>query len=190
MQVMKQLGAVIVLGAVVAACGGGSAATPAPGATQPGGGGGGGATQQPAATTNSGPGETPGGGNGGNTIDFTYGKATFSTTGPITTQGEYGFIPMGSMFGGAQGSVLNFGSSTGADGNLLSIIISADGAVTVSFNSSAAGQVPAATCTTSDWNIGSGTASGKFDCTAQFTITASGAVVEGGTIKGEFNART
>lgn len=190
MQVLKQLSAVVVLGAVVAACGGG-AATQAPGATQGGGGGGNGATQPPAgATTDPGPGETAGGGDGGNTIDFTYGKATFSTTGPITAQGEYGFIPMGSMFGGAQGSVLNFASSTGSDGNLLSVIVSADNSVTVSFSSTALGQIPGSTCTTSDWNIGSGTASGKFDCTAQFSITPSGAVVEGGTIKGEFNART
>lgn len=190
MQVLKQLGAVLVLGVVVAACGG-STPTQAPGATQSGGGGGGGATQGPAATADTGPGETDdNGGNGGNTIDFTYGKVKFTTTGPIATEGEYGFIPMGSLFGGAQGSVLNFGSSTGSDGNLLSIAISADGSVTVSFTSSTAGQIPGTTCTTSDWNIGSTSASGKFDCTAQFSITLSGAIVEGGTIKGEFTAHT
>lgn len=183
MQVLKQLGAVVVLGVVVAACGGGTP-TQAPAATQAGGGGGGGggATQQPAATED--------GGNGGNTIDFTYGKVTFTTTGPIATQGEYGFIPMGSMFGGAQGTVLNFGNSSGSDGSILSIIVAADGTVTVSFSGSALGQIPGTTCTTSDWNIGSGNASGKFDCTAQFSITPSGAVVEGGTIKGEFTAHT
>lgn len=189
MQVVRQLGVVVVLGAVVAACGG-STPTQAPGATQSGGGGGGGATQQPAATTDPGPGETDGGGNGGNTIDFTYGKVTFTTTGPIATQGEYGFMPLGSMFGGAQGTVLNFGSSAGSDGNVLSIAANADGSVGVSFIGTGLGQIPGATCTTSDWNIGSGSASGKFDCTAQFSITASGAVVEGGTIKGEFTART
>ena len=188
MQVVKSLGAVVALGVLVAACGGG-APTQGPGATQPGGGGGG-ATAQPGATNDTGPGPTGDGGNGG-TIGFEYGKVTFTVTGPIETSGELGFIPMGSMFGGDQGTILNFGQSdtTGTDGSMVSVVIGADESVVVSYLGTA-GQMPGATCTTSDWNIGANTASGKFDCTATITITASGATVAGGNIKGEFTAHT
>jgi hypothetical protein len=184
MQVMKNLGAVIVLGVVVAACGG-NAPTQAPGATQSGGGGGGGgATQQPAATDDN-------GGNGGGTIGFQYGKVTFTVDGPVKANGELGFIPQASMFGGAQGSAFNFGNSdsAGADAKLVSIVIGADGSVLVSY-AGPEGQVPAATCTTSDWNVGGTSGSGKFDCTAQLSLTPSGATAAGGTIKGEFTAHT
>jgi len=190
MQVTRAFGATVVLGVVVAACGGSAPATQAPGATQ-GGGGGGGATQAAAPTaaaeaTDGG----GGGGDGGNTIGFTYGKVTFTVTGPVTAQGEYGFLPPASMFGGAQGSILNFASSQGSDANLLSIVVNQDGTVVVSFTSAALGQVPAATCTTSDWNVGAGSGSGKFDCTASMSLTPSGAAVAGGAIKGEFTAHT
>jgi hypothetical protein len=50
------------------------------------------------------------------------------------------------------------------------------------------GQVPAAECTTTDWNVGATNGSGKFDCKASITITGSGATVQGGSIKGEFTA--
>lgn len=189
MQVLRQLGVVVVLGAVVAACGGGTP-TQAPGATQSGGGGGGGATQQPAATTDPGPGETDDGGGNGGTIGFQYGKVTFTITGAITANGELGFIPQASLFGGDQGTVLNFGDSDiGGSGTVVSVATSADGSVIVSYVGTA-GQVPGATCTTSDWNIGTGSASGKFDCEAVLSITASGAAVAGSKIKGEFTART
>lgn len=183
MQVLKQLGAVAVLGIAIAACGGG-APTQAPGATQAGNGGNGGtATQQPAATEGN-------GGNGG-TIGFQYGKVTFTIDGMVKANGELGFIPQASMFGGAQGSSLNFADSDsgGSTGTLLSIVIGADGAVLVSYVGPA-GQVPAATCTTSDWNVGGTSASGKFDCKSDISLTSSGAAVGGSTIKGDFTAHT
>lgn len=183
MQVLRNVGAAVVLGVMVAACGG-SGPTQAPGATQ----GGGGATQGAAATSDTGPGATVDGGGGGGGGDTSHGKVTFTVSGPLSTSGEYGFIPAGSIFGGAQGSVFNFGDSSGASGNILSMIISPDGSVLVSF-AGTAGQVPAAQCTTSDWNIGATEARGKFDCTAAMSLTATGATVEGGTIKGEFTAR-
>lgn len=189
MQVVKNLGAVVVLGVVVAACGGGNAPTQAPAATQPGGGGG--ATAQPVATNNTGPGATDDNGGNGGTIGTQYGKVTYTVTGPIQASGELGFIPMGSMFGGAQGTILNFGQvdTTGTDASTVSIVIGADQSVVVSYLGTA-GQMPGTTCTTSDWNIGANTASGKFDCTASITITSSGAAVAGGNIKGEFTAHT
>jgi hypothetical protein len=190
MRVLKEIGALVVLGFVITACGG-TGATQAPVATQGGGDGGGGATSQP-ATDDPGPGATEdGGGNGGGTIGFQYGKVTFTITGPVQASGELGFIPAASLFGGDQGSALSFGdsSSGGADATLVSVVIGSDGAVLVSY-AGAAGQVPAATCTTSDWNVGAGNASGKFDCTAAMSVTQSGAAVAGGTIKGEFTAHT
>jgi hypothetical protein len=182
MQILKHLGAAVTLGVVIAACGGGNAPTQAPGATPAGGNGGNGgtATQVPAATQ---------GGGGGGGLDTSHGKATFTVSGPISASHEYAFIPAGSLFGGAQGSVFNFGDTSGADANILSIIVSPDGSILASFSGSA-GQVPAAQCTTSDWDVGATEAKGKFDCTAAFSITSSGATVEGGTIKGEFTARS
>lgn len=184
MQVVRSLGAAAVLGVIVAACGG-NAPTQAPGATQSGGGGGGGgATQQPAATEDN-------GGNGGNggTIGFQNGKVKFTATGPVAAEGEYGFIPAASMFGGSAGSIFNFASSADSDATLLNISVNADGSVTVSLTGATVGQIPGSTCTTSDWNIGSTSASGKFDCKSALSISASGAVVEGSIIKGEFTAR-
>lgn len=186
MQALKSLGAVLVLGVFVAACGG-NAATQAPGATQ----GGGGATQQPAATTDTGPGATEdGGGNGGGTIGFQYGKVKFTATGPVAAEGEYGFLPSASMFGGSAGSIFNFASSAESDAKLLNISVNSDGSVTVSLTGASIGQIPGSTCTTSDWNVGSTSASGKFDCKSALSISASGAVLEGSSIKGEFTAHT
>jgi hypothetical protein len=173
-----------IVGLLLSACGGSGAA-----ATQANGGGGGGtATDQPQATDEpQGTDAGGGGGGGGNDIGFGNGKATFEVSGPITASGEYGFVPYGSIFGGAQGSSLTFARTTGADASLLNIIVGQDGSVLVSYTGTE-GQMPAAACTTSDWNIGATSGSGKFDCTAQFSITASGATVAGGTIKGSFEA--
>jgi len=171
------LGIVVVL---LSACSGGSGPTQVPG-----GGGGGTSTDQPQATDE--PGATNAGGGGGNVIGTGNGKATFQVTGPITASGEYGFVPLGSLFGGPSGSSLTFADTSGANPSLINIIIGQDGTVLVSYTGTQ-GQVPAATCTTSDWNVGATSGSGKFDCTAQFSITASGATVAGGTIKGSFEA--
>ena len=185
MNVSRSIAALGIVVVLVSACGGsGAAATQANGGG--GGGGGGTATDQPGATDE--PGATDaGGGGGGNDIGFGNGKATFEVTGPITASGEYGFVTYGSIFGGAQGSSLTFARTSGADASLLNIIIGQDGSVLVSYTGTE-GQMPAATCTTSDWNIGTTSGSGKFDCTAQFSVTKSGATVAGGTIKGSFEA--
>ena len=183
MELRRSIGTAVCAGLLVAACGG-NAATQAPGGGG-GGGGGGGATQQPAATQNGG----GGGGGGGGSADFTYGKVTFTISGPVTDSGAYGFVPAASAFGGDQGSSLSFTDNLASGTDLISIIQGQDGAVVVSYVS-AKGQVPAATCTTSDWNMGAGQGSGKFDCKSVFSITASGASVEGGEIKGEFTAHT
>ena len=170
MRVLNSFGAVIVLGAVLGACG--ASATQGPD--------GGGPTQGPNAT------EAGGGGGGGG--DTSHGKVTYSITGPIQKNGELGFIPAASLFGGDQGSVLNFGDTAGS-GQTLSIVIGPDGSVVASYIGPE-GQVPGATCTTSNWNVGAGQASGTFDCTASITITASGASVQGGKITGSFTANS
>lgn len=180
MQLPRSVIAVTLLSALVAACGGSPAVTQGPdgpGATTGSGG---------TATSDPGPGETQSGngGNGGGQ----YGSVKFTISGPLSKSDEYPFIPAGSMFGGPAGALLSFypGESTDA---ILTIIVSEDGTVVVSY-SGTDGQVPGATCTTSDWNMQAGSGSGKFDCTASMSITGSGATVEGGKIVGEFTART
>ncbi len=176
----------LLLAVFVAACGSGSGPTQGPGAATQNpattDGGGGGATQDPGVT------DDPGTG-GDNTVDTTYGKVSFTITGPIEKTGEFGFIPSGSLFGGSAGSALNFADSSGSDASGISIIIDASKALTVSYLS-VAGQVPGATCTTTDLNVGSNTASGKFECDAEVSITASGATAAGGHISGSFTAHT
>ena len=175
MQLPRSLIAVTFVGALVAACGGSPAATQGPGATTSNGG---------QATSSAGPGQTTSGGNGGGQ----YGSVKFSISGPFDKTGEYPFIPAGSMFAGPTGAVLSFSPGDTSDA-LLSILVNADGSVVVSYVGTD-GQVPAAECTTSDWNMQAQSGSGKFDCKAAMSITGSGAMVQGGTIKGEFTART
>ena len=43
-------------------------------------------------------------------------------------------------------------------------------------------------CTTSNWNIGTTSGSGSFDCTGGFATKADGTYVTGVTIKGSFEA--
>jgi hypothetical protein len=182
MNTSRAIAALGILALLVSACGGSG-----PAATQATGGGGGGtATNQPQATVEA-QGTDAGGGGGGNDIGFGNGKATFAVTGAITASGEYGFVTYGSIFGGSQGSSLTFARTTGANASLLNIIVGSDGSVLVSYTGPE-GQVPAASCTTSEWNMGATSGSGKFDCAAQFTITSSGATVQGGNIKGSFEA--
>jgi hypothetical protein len=179
MQVPRSIIAVTLLGVLVAACGGTPAATQGPdgpGATT---GNGGTATQDP------GPGETQSGngGNGGGE----FGSVKFTVSGPFDKTDEFPFIPAASIFGSAQGSVLNF--SDPADNlSIVSILVDADGKVIVSF-SGTEGQVPGAECTTTDFKVEARSASGKFDCTSAASMTGSGAVVGPGKITGEFSAR-
>lgn len=183
MLVRKPFAGVLVLALAAAACGGsGATQTPAGATQQPAAttdGGGGGATQAPAGTQT--------GGGGGGSIDTTYGKVHIEISGPITKSGDYGFIPAGSLFGGTQGSSLNF--TNDATNEIVSIVISAEGTVVVSYGSTDM-SVPAAECTTSNWNIGTTNASGSFDCNAALAVTASGAMVQGVKLKGNFDAHT
>ena len=137
------------------------------------------ATDQPAATQ-----AGNGGGDGKSPGWDQYGKVHVDMAGPVTKSADYGFVPAGSLFGGAQGSSLNF--SNGND-EIVSILIGADNKVIVSYG----GQdfsMPGAECTTSNWNVGATSASGSFDCKAAITILASGASAQNGTIKGTFDA--
>ncbi len=183
MQLPRATIAVTLLGLVVAACG----STPP---TQgPGGPGatintGGQATQDPAATQN--PVQTQSGGNGGTGGEF--GSVRFTVSGPFDKTDEYPFVPAASIFGQAQGTVMNFSDVEDASA-IISILIGADGKVVVSY-SGTDGQVPGATCTTTDWKIEARGGSGKFDCTSAGSISATGALTGPGRIVGEFTART
>lgn len=174
-----------VLSLALAACGG-SSPTQAPNT----GGGGGTATDTPAEVTDA-PAATQSGGGGGNGGSKPagwdqYGKVHIEISGPASHTGDYGFIPAGSIFGGDQGSSLNF-TVEGTD-TIVSIVIGADDTVLISFGSPEL-SAPAAECTTSDWNIGASSASGSFDCEAAMVITASGAMLAGAHVKGSFDAR-
>lgn len=178
-KVMVMFGAAVL---VVAACGSSPATTQGPGATQGGAATDGGdtPTNPPVATQSSGGGSKPAGWD-------QYGKVHIEIGGPVQHSGDYGFVPAGSIFGGAQGSSLNF-SIEGSD-EIVSILIGADSKVLVSYGSEAL-SVPAAQCTTSNWNIGATSGSGSFDCTAALAIVASGATVSGVTVKGSFDAHS
>ena len=182
---MRVRNTIVALGALallLAACGSSS-----PGQTQ-----GSGQTQGAAPTdggTNptDGPGPTQGGGGGGNKPAGwdQNGKVHIEIGGPAQHTGDYGFVPQASIFGGAQGSSLSFAIEGTSE--LVSILVGQDGSVLVSFASDAL-SVPAAECTTSNWNIGATSGSGSFDCTAAFGIVASGATLTGFTVKGTFDA--
>lgn len=182
MQLTRPLVAFGLVGMLAAGCGGGSPTQAPAGATQnPAGTQGPAATQGPAGTQS-------GGGGGGGTGEF--GSVTFTITGPFSKTATLDYTPVGSMFGGAAGTIMNFTSGgDGSGSSVLSIVADQSGKVIVSYVGDE-GQVPAATCTTSEWNIQAQSGSGNFDCTATMSITSSGAMVEGGTIKGGFSAHT
>lgn len=116
------------LSLALAACGGGAATQAPAGATTNPGGGGGTATDVPQATDA--PVATQSGGGGGGTKPAgwdQYGKVHIELTGPTEKSGDYGFIPAGSFFGGAQGSSLNF-TNEGSN-EIVSILISTEGKV-------------------------------------------------------------
>jgi hypothetical protein len=182
MQVPRSIAAISLLGLIVTACGGGPAAAtqgPGGGATQAPGDGGGTATQAPVATQGG-----PGGGGGGGQ----YGSVKFQLSGAFDKSGELDFVPAGSMFGGAAGTVLNF-TDAGDNAQVVSILVDASGKVVVSY-AGTDGSMPAAECTTTDWKLEAQSGSGKFDCTAAVSMTASGATAQGGKITGEFTAHT
>ena len=161
MQLPRSFLAVALVGLLAAACGGATA------------------TQAPAGAT-----QNPGGGGGGGG-DTTYGKVHIEISGPVTKNADYGFIPAGSLFGGDQGSVLNF--SGGDNNEVVSILISPDQPVVVSY----AGpdfQAAGATCTTTNWNVGTSSGSGSFECAAPMVILGSGGTATDARIKGSFDA--
>lgn len=185
MQVSRSVIALALVGALAGACGG-TPATQGPGGGDPTTGPGATQGSGPGATQGSGPGATQGGGGGGGAGDTSHGKVHIEITGPVTKTADYGFVPAGSIFGGDQGSSLNF-TNEGTN-EIVSIVISADGKVLVSYGTQEF-SAPAAECTTSNWSIGTTSASGSFDCTAALVVLESGAMVQDGKIKGNFEAR-
>ena len=189
MRPINSLTLVVSLALVLGACGGSAGATQQPPAatadTGGGGGGGGGtATEEPAATTDAG--GAGGGTSGGNPAGWDrYGKVHVEMSGPVQKTVELGFIPAGSLFGGAQGSSLNF-TNEGSN-EVVSILVGADNKVVISYGGSEF-SMPATECTTSNWNVGATSGSGSFECQAALVILASGASVTNGTLKGNFDA--
>jgi hypothetical protein len=181
MRTIRTFTVALCLVSFAAACGGGSGA-----ATQGTGGGGGGSTQGP-TTTEAAEATDAGGGGGGGGVGTQNGKLHLEVSGPLQKSADFGFIPTGSIFGGAQGAALNFGSLAG--GEIVSVYIGADQSVVVSYSGKDF-SAPGANCTTSNWNIGATSGSGSFECTDIIAITAAGAQVPGVTMKGNFDAHT
>jgi hypothetical protein len=168
---------------VLSACSSGSPTqAPAQTADAGGGGGGSGATQGPDSTQA--PAATAGGGIGGGGATGT-GTVHLEVSGPVSKTGDYDFVPAGSIFGGSAGSSLNFTNSETSE--IVSILVSAEGQVLVSYGSLDF-SVPASECTTTNWNLTATSGSGEFDCNASLVITAAGAQLTGGRIKGSFTA--
>jgi hypothetical protein len=166
----------------LAACGGGGSPTQGPGAitSNPGAatdGGGGGEATPGAQPTDAGPGG--GGGTGGGT-----GRIQMEIGGPVHITVDEPFFAIGSRFGGEAGTSLNF-TDEGAEGiasigviNDLVVISWAD--ETLVANSQE--------CKLSNWNIGTASGSGSFDCTGGVGTNASGTYLQGITMKGSFEA--
>jgi hypothetical protein len=162
-------------GAMVAACGS------TPGATQGPGGGGptqapgpGGATQPPG-------GGVPGAALGTGTVHLEIGGDG------LHAGGDYPFFAIGSRFSGeVAGVALNF-TSDSADG-LVTVSSPDEQTWVISFIGEAL-TANATECQLSNWNIGTSTATGTFDCKNGFASeTATGAYHQGVTMKGNFTA--
>ena len=182
----RSIAALAVTALLLGACGGNAGATQQPGgATTNSGGGGGTATQQPAATDEPAA-TTDTGGGGGNPAGWDrYGKVHVEMGGPVSKTVDLGFVPAGSLFGGAQGSSLSF-TNEGSN-QVVSILIGPDHKIVISYGGPEF-SMPGTECTTSNWNIGATSGSGSFDCKASIVIMASGASVTNGTLKGSFDA--
>ena len=183
MQASRSIAALAIITVLLGACGGGAAATQQPGgATQASGGGT--ATEVPAATDAGGGGTGTAGGDKPAGWDR-FGKVHIEASGPVQRTADLGFIPAGSIFGGGQGSSLNF--TIDGTNEIVSILVGPDQKVVVSYGN-ADFSMPATACTTSNWNIGATSGSGSFECKAALVILASGASVTDGTLKGTFDA--
>jgi hypothetical protein len=185
MNASRSMAALAIITLALSACGGGAAATQQPGGATPGTGGTATenpqATDEPAATT-----DTGGGGGGGNPTGWDrYGKVHVEMGGPVNKTVDLGFVPAGSLFGGAQGSSLSF-TNEGSN-QVVSILVGPDNKIVISYGGPDF-SMPGTECTTSNWNIGATSGSGSFDCKASIVILASGASVTNGTLKGNFDA--
>ena len=193
MQLPRSIGTALSLVVLLAACSGSPAATQGPGAaatTNPGGAttNPGGATTNPGgATTNPGSATTnPGGGGGG--PDFANGKGHFEISGNATKSGDLGFLPIASLFGGMDSTLLNFTAGDTEQTETLSITIANGGTLTAIYASLDL-TVTGIECTGSNLNVGASSASGSFDCSQTLAVTPSGAMLEGVVLKGNFEAR-
>lgn len=174
MQLRQSVVAITLFGAVLAACGGTPGPTQAPG---------GGPTQAP------GPGEAtqPPGGNGGNPGGGT-GTVHVEIGGDgLNAGGDYPFFAIGSRFSGeVAGVALNF-TSDGADA-IVTISSSDEDTWVISYISEALA-ANATECQLRNWNVGTSSATGSFDCKNGFASeTATGAYHQGVTMKGSFSA--
>ena len=187
MQTTRSITALAVIAMLLGACGGNAGATQQPAGATANTGGGGTATENPQATDEPAAATDPGGGGGGgNPAGWDrYGKVHVELGGPVQRTVELGFIPAGSLFGGAQGSSLSF-TNEGSN-EVVSILIGPDNKVVISYGAVDL-SMPATECTTSNWNIGATSGSGSFECKAAIVILASGASVTDGTLKGNFDA--
>jgi len=181
----------LVLAIVLAACGG-SGTTQSPAGTGAAGAQATGSaqsttavTQTAAASAGTGSGTGTGTAVGKPTGWDRYGKIHLEFAGPVQKVGDYGFVPGVSMFGGTQGSALNFAIQNVNE--IVSLLIDGSGKVQLSYLGLDF-QMPGAVCTTSNWNFSTSSGSGSFECTSEVTILASGANVAGGKIKGNFDA--
>ena len=181
MQVPRSITAISLLGVIAAACGGSPGATAGTGSpTQaPGGGtpteapGGGTPTEGPVATQ----------GGGGNPANGT-GQIHIEIGGPKPQTVDQPFFAFGSRFGGAAGVQLNF-TSESAEGIAGITGINDQWIVTWS---GAGGVFSAQNCSVSNWDIGTTSGHGSFDCKDGFATTADGQYLTGVTLKGNFTA--
>ena len=184
MKFHRSLLTIAALPLALTACGGGAATQAPGGATTNPGGGGGAATDVPQVTA---PVATPSGGGGGGGSNLANGQAHFEITGGHTKSGDLGFLPIASVFGGMDQTLLNFTTLDPNATETLSVTI-ADGAVAVIYASMDI-TVTGGECTTSNFNVGATTASGSFECTQTYAVTISGGAIEGVVLKGSFEAR-
>ena len=180
MQVVKQVGATLVLGAVIAACGvGGGPATQAPGGN--GGHGGGTPTELPAATQSGG-----GGGVGGIGGDTSKGTGHVDISGPATKSVDLAFTPILSHFGGTEDTVLYLQPTSGDQGArppawqggpFIATFTGTDIVITGS------------ECSTSNLKLEAASASGEWECPSNIVVLGSGASAQNAGFKGKFDVK-
>ena len=179
MQVRRTASIGMVLAFALAACNDGAATQgPGGGTANPGG-----ATTNPGGATTppatQGPVATVSGNTGGGS-----GQIHIEIGGPMQETVDQPFFSIGSRFGGVAGTALQF-TSEGADG--IATISEVNGLVVVSWVDSEVG-ANSQSCTLSNWNIGTTSGSGSFDCKDGFATKMDGTFLSGVTMKGSFQA--